>query len=64
MKITESDYYGDNSLDCPRCNVPIDEQYFHEIEPDVGDHEMTCPHCSKKIAVRCEVVCHYKARSA
>lgn len=59
---TESDYESDNSLDCPHCNVPIEEQDLQWVEPDIGDQKMECPHCSKKLAVRLEIIHLYKAR--
>ncbi len=60
--VTQSDYVADNSLDCPHCNVPIEEHDLKWAEPDIGYQEMNCPHCSKKLAVSLEIINLYTAR--
>ena len=64
MHITQSDYVADNSLDCPHCCVPIEEDKLRSVEPEMSGLKMSCPHCSKKIIVSLEIVNLYTARGA
>lgn len=64
MYTTTSDYLADNSLDCPHCGIPIEEDKLRSVEPETSGLKMGCPHCFKKIIVSLQIINLYTALRA